>query len=182
MKALLVITLSLAGTLAIACQDAKAPPVVAGPSAADSADQVIFGMRTLLTNRGVKRGELFADTAYVYDDQNRYDLRNARAEFMQENGAPSGTMRANRGKYNLRTQELEGWGNVVVTMVDGRTLKTPHVVYRQLTNEISSDTTYELAQGDRVQHGGAFKADPNFTHLTCLKRCGASAPVAIPNP
>jgi len=182
MNRLLAFVLALGGVALAACGDTKQPPVLAGPSAADSAEQVFFSVSTYLTSRGIKRGELFADTAYVYDDQNRYDLRRARAEFTQENGAPQGTMRADRGVYNLRTQELQGWGNVVVTMVDGRTLKPPHVVYRQLTNEISSDTTYEISQGDRVQRGGAFKADPNFTHFTCLKQCGGSAPVAIPNP
>ena len=176
------VALAVLAAASLACSDAKQPPVAAGPTAADSAEQFMLGVGYFLTTRGVKRGHLVADTAYVYDDQNRFDFRRAKVDFNEENGAPSGTMRADRGVYNLRTQELEGWGNVVVTMVDGRTLKSPHVVYKQLTNELSSDTTYELAQGGRVQRGGAFKTDPNFNRFTCVKNCGASGPVQLPSP
>ena len=165
-----------------ACQDTKQPPVAAGPTAVDSAEQVLWGVRYLLTAKGIKRGEVFADTLFVYDEQTRFDLRKARVEFSQDNGAPFGTMRADRGRHNLRTQELEGWGDVVVSLVDGRTLKSPHVVYKQFANEISSDTTFEISKGDKVHHGVGFKTDPNFTNFTCLRRCGGAADVALPTP
>jgi LPS export ABC transporter protein LptC len=177
-----IAVLAAAFIATVGCQETKQPPVIAGPTAVDSADQVLFGVRYLLTSNGIKRGEVFADTIFVYDDQTRFDLRRARVAFMQDNGTPNGTMRADRGSHNLRTQELEGWGDVVVTMVDGRTLKSPHVVYRQLANEISSDTTYELAQGTKVQHGVGFKTDPGFTRLTCLRKCGGEMDVALPKP
>ena len=48
--------------------------------------------------------------------------------FTTETGAPQGTMEAKRGVYSTRTQMLEGWGDVVVKLVDGRTLKSPHVI------------------------------------------------------
>src|SRR3954469_6259719 len=110
--------------LATACADTKTPPVVAGPSIADSADQVLFGVHTLLSTKGVQRGELRADTAYVLDDQTRLDMRKAHVTFTTETGLPQGSMEGKRGVYNQRTQILEGWGDVVVKLVDGRTLKS----------------------------------------------------------
>jgi LPS export ABC transporter protein LptC len=166
----------------VACQDSKQPPVAAGPTAVDSADQVLLGVRYVLTGKGIKRGEVFADTIFVYDDQTRFDLRRPRVDFSQEDGTPFGTMRGDRGVHNTRTQELEGWGNVVVTLVDGRTLKSPHVIFRQLANELSSDTTFEISKADKVYHGVGFKTDPKFTNFSCLRRCGGSADVAVPNP
>ena len=68
-------------------------------------------------------------TVFVLDDQTRFDLRKPHLIFTTETGAPQGTMDAERGVYSTRTQTLEGWGNVLVKMVDGRTLKSPHVVY-----------------------------------------------------
>jgi LPS export ABC transporter protein LptC len=182
MTSRLLIFLVSVGLVALGCRETKPPAVSTGPSAADSADEVFFGFSFKLTSGGIRRGEVFGDTAYAYDNETRFDLRKARIEFMQDNGERSGTARGERGQYNLRTQELEAWGNVVVSMADGRMLKTPHLVYKQLLNEVSSDTTYELSQGERVQHGGAFKTDPKFTVFSCLKRCGGSGPVAIPNP
>jgi len=162
------------------CRSSQAPPVAA-KLPADSAEQVLFGVRSLLTTNGVQRGELHADTGYVYDDQTRFDLRNVTVSFTTETGQPYGKMRAERGVYSLRTQVLEGWGNVVITMNDGRTLKSPHLTYNQTSNLVSSDTTYEASGGGKSQHGIGFTADPQFTHYRCLKACVGSAPVALPS-
>jgi LPS export ABC transporter protein LptC len=153
---------------------------VSPQSAADSAEQIGFGVRTLLTANGVQKGELTADTMYVYNDQTKFDFRNARVKFNTETGAPNGTMRADRGIYDTRTQILEGFGNVVVTTLDGKRLTSPHLKFNQLANEVSSDTTFELKAGDREQRGIGFTADPNLTRFRCLKACGGSAPITLP--
>ena len=50
----------------------------------------MLGVRMLLTDRGVQRGELFADTAYVFDDRHRFELRKVRATFNTTTGAKDG--------------------------------------------------------------------------------------------
>ena len=95
----MAVALAVLAAAGLACSDAKQPPVAAGPTAADSAEQFMLGVGYFLTTRGVKRGHLVADTAYVYDDQNRFDFRRAKVDFSEENGAPSGTMRALRRSY-----------------------------------------------------------------------------------
>ena len=40
------------------------------------------------------RGELFADTAYVFDDQSRFELRKVRATFNTSTGTKDGVMSA----------------------------------------------------------------------------------------
>ena len=164
---------------AAGCQKAKQPPVgVVGP--VDTAEQVGFGVRILLTPNGIQRGELLGDTMFIFNDQTKFDFRNARVKFNTELGAPNGTMRADRGIYDTRTQVLEGFGNVVVTTTDGKRLRSPHLKFNQLANEVSSDTTFELTQGPRVQRGIGFRADPNLTRFSCLRMCGGSAPIELP--
>jgi len=181
MRHLVVVTGSvIAGLLGAACSNTKQPPVVAGPSVADSADQVFIGARFLLTNNGVQRGVLTADTAYVLDDQTRFDLRHDHVDFTTETGAPQGTMDSKRGMYSTRTQMLEGWGDVVVKLVDGRTLKSPHVTYNQITKQISSDTTYSLARRGDTQTGIGFTSNQTFTSFKCLRNCGGSFAVLLP--
>jgi LPS export ABC transporter protein LptC len=162
-----------------ACGKTKQPPV-SPQSAADSAEQIGFGVRTLLTANGVQKGELTADTMYVYNDQTKFDFRNAHVKFNTETGAPNGTMRADRGIYDTRTQVLEGFGNVVVTTIDGKHLTSPHVKFNQLANEVSSDTTFEAKAGTREQRGIGFTADPNLTHFRCFKACGGSGVFNLP--
>jgi LPS export ABC transporter protein LptC len=164
-----------------ACSKIQGPQVTAADTKADSAEQVMYGVRAPITDKGVRRGELIADTMYVYNDQTRFDFINGRAEFNTTTGAPNGTMRADRGRYDTRGQILEGWGNVVVTSVDGRTLKSPHVVYEQSRNEIRSDTTYTLTAGEgRVLSGIGLTADSKFTRYACARSCKASGNVTIP--
>lgn len=178
-----VVAFAVTAALALAsaaCRDARQPPVIAAPSAADSADQVLFGVHFLLTSKGIQRGELFADTGYVMRDQTRFDFRHVRVEFATETGAKQGTMSADKAIYDMPTQVLEGWGNVVIKMVDGRALKSPHVKYNQAANDISSDTTYEISSARGVATGIGFSADPGFTRFTCRSNCGGSSEVALP--
>jgi len=176
-------TTMLAVILAIgvaACRDAAQPPVAATPSIADSADQVFFGARFLMTTKGVQRGDLTADTAYVLEDQTRFDLRKPHVVFTTETGAPQGTMDGDRGLYSTRSQTLEGIGHVVVKLVDGRTLQSPHVTYNQITHFISSDTSYTISDQRGSQTGIGFVSDQSFKKFTCLKFCGGNFSVLIP--
>lgn len=164
----------------VSCKDQQQPPVGGAPSTADSADQVFLGMHTILTTKGVQRADLVADTAFVFEEGTRFDLRKPHVVFTTETGAPQGTMEGNRGMYTTRNQILEGWGNVVVHTVDGRSLTTPHVVYNQNTHLITSDTTYTIQRGSDVQKGVGFTSNQSFTQFSCLAKCTGSTSVLLP--
>jgi LPS export ABC transporter protein LptC len=180
MRALVSILASIAILATAACHDAPQTPVSAKAGIADTADQVFFGAQFLLTTRGIQRGDLTADTAYILEDQTRFDLRRTNVVFTTETGAPQGTMTGDRGIYSTRTQVLDGRGNVVVKLVDGRTLKSPHVMYNQMTHLISSDTTYTISDTRGSQTGIGFTSDQTFKKFTCLKNCGGNFSVLIP--
>ena len=173
-------SLVIAVAIAVAgCRKTSQPPVVGEPSLADSAEQVIFDGSSLMTDRGVKRGELFADTIFVFNDQTRFVLRRVRATFNTETGALNGTLRGDRGTYNLRTQTLEGFGNVVVTSTDGKRLASPHLRFVQSTNTISSDSSFTMTEPGRTQRGIGFTSDPNLTQFKCFRACSGSALVPL---
>ncbi len=163
------------------CTKTKAPPITHAPTLADSAQQVMLDVNTLLTSRGVQRGVLLADTAFVFHDQTRFVFSNPRVSFNTTLGQPNGTMRADRGVYDLRTQILEGFGHVVITTTDGKRLTSPHLIYNQVANLVSSDTAFEMTDKDRTQRGIGFDSDPNLSRFACHKACGGSGPVQIPS-
>lgn len=163
-----------------ACRDSKPIAITSGPSVADSADQVLFVAHYFLSTHGIQRGDLTADTAYVLDDQTRFDLRKAHVNFTTELGAPQGTMDANRALYNTRSQILEGRGDVLVKLVDGRMLKSPHVTFNQVTHQISSDTTYTISRGTDTQTGIGFTSNQTFTRFNCLRNCGGDFALLLP--
>src|SRR5258708_13531017 len=85
------------------CKDkGSAPPVRARATLADSAEQILFNTHSLLTDKGVQRGEMFADTVFVFDDNTRFELRKVRATFNTATGAKNAVIRAYRERYTLR--------------------------------------------------------------------------------
>lgn len=176
-------TLSLAAAciaVLAACQDTSPPPVAATHNIADSAEQVMFNAHFLLSTKGIQRGDLVADTMYALEEGTKFDARVAHVNFTTETGSPQGTMDAKRGVYSTRTQTLEGWGDVVVKLVDGRMLKSPHVIYNQVTHTITGDTTYTLYRGTDSQHGIGFTANETFTRFSCVRNCGGNFSVLVP--
>ena len=163
----------------LACSKTTKPPVVGEAALADSADQILFDVRSPITNSGVKRGEMFADTIFVFRDQTLFVMRRVRANFNSELGAPNGTLRGDRGTYDLRTQTLEGYGNVVVTSTKGERLSSNHLKYNQALNEIASDSAYTLIRNNETQRGIGFRSDPNLAVFKCLRACGGSAPIPL---
>ncbi|HET9424685.1 MAG TPA: LPS export ABC transporter periplasmic protein LptC [Gemmatimonadaceae bacterium] len=175
------IALLAAAVIAAACSPNKGTQVKAsGDTFADSADQVFYGVEAPFENNGVKRGTLFADTMYVMNDQSRFDFIQGRVEFNTTLGVPDGSMRADRGRYDRRSQTLEGWGNVVVKSADGKSLRSPHVVYSQLQDRISSDTTFEFIAEGKVSTGKGFETNTALTNRRCIANCSIGANIAIP--
>lgn len=173
------VLLLVAAAAASACRKTTQPPVMAGGSLADSAEQVLFDVHSVMTEHGVKRGDLFADTVFVFNDQTKFVLRRVRGAFTTETGAPNGTMKGERGLYDLRTQTVEGFGNVVVTSTDGKTLSSNHLKYVQATNLVSSDSAFTMRRKADIQRGIGFTSDPNLKVFKCLRACGGEALVPL---
>jgi LPS export ABC transporter protein LptC len=165
----------------VACTPQGAtPPVKQGVSMADSAEQVMVGVRLLLTDRGVQRGELFADTGYVFEDQTRFELRKVRATFNTSTGTKDGVLSADRGMYNQREQRLEGYGHVVIVTTEGKRLSSPQMKYLQAANEVSSDSAFTLVEPGRSLNGIGFRADPQLTRVQVLRAGTGRGSLTLP--
>ncbi len=142
----------------------------AGSSMLDSADQVAFGSRTLVTDGGLLRAEIFADTTLFLDQNARIGMRQVSGDFFNGVGSKDATMTAQRAQYDTRTGGLEAWGNVVITSVDGRVLKSPMVRYDSRQNQIVSDSAFVVTEPDgKEMRGVGFRADPNLDVITVLR-------------
>ena len=140
------------------------------PALLDSADQVAFGFRTLVTDGGLLRAEIFADTAIFLDQSTRASLRNVHGDFFGATGAKEATLTALVGNLNTRSNVLEAWGDVVITSVDGRVLKTPMIRYIQSQNQVTSDSAFVLTEpGEKRITGVGFRADPSLNAVEVLK-------------
>jgi LPS export ABC transporter protein LptC len=157
------------------------PPVKSRASLADSAEQVMQNVHYVLTSDGVQRGELFADSAYIFDDNTRYILKSPRTTFNTEAGVKNGTMRADRGRYNLRQQVLEGFGHVVITSTEGKKLTSPYVKYNQALNEVSSDTNFTMVDAQGTLSGIGYKSDPQLKRYQVLRSGQGRGSITLPS-
>lgn len=162
---------------AAACSDEKAQPPVVGvkPTLADSAEQWMVGVRHLLTGNGVKRGELFADTAYAFEESSRLEFRKVRIEFNTAQGVKNATLTAKRGIHRSRFGQFDAYGNVVVVTTDGRKLSSQELKYNQGANEISSDSAFVFEDGDRIQRGIGLRTDPDLKRIQILRGASGEA-------
>jgi LPS export ABC transporter protein LptC len=167
-----------AALAASACGDDRVQPTAVRDALADSADQVMFGVRTLVTNGGVLRAELFADTAYVFDENTRYELRGVRTHFFAATGARSAVLTSREGTYDTRRARMEARGDVVVTGEDGRRLVTEQLQFQQQRNEIASDSAFVLTEpnGRRLE-GIGFTSDPDMRNVRVLRAARGKAGV-----
>ncbi|HET9011834.1 MAG TPA: LPS export ABC transporter periplasmic protein LptC [Gemmatimonadaceae bacterium] len=180
MRSVVALAACAVAALAACSRQGAAPPVKSGASMADSAEQVMYNVHSLLTNDGIQRGEMFSDSVYIFDDNTRFELRRVRATFNTATGVKDGTMKGDRGRYNLRQQVLEGFGNVVITTNDGKRLTSPHVRYNQASNEVSSDSAFTMVEPGDTLSGIGFRADPQLTHVTVLKGARGRGSITLP--
>lgn len=152
--------------LAIACGgEGTAPPQATSSPMADSADQMMFGISTLLTDRGVLNAELQADTAFFFDENTRIELRGVKLTFYTRTGVRNSVLTSREGTYNTRQSRMEARGDVVVVSEDGKRLTSEELRYDQMRNEISSDSAFVLTEPGRRLEGIGFTSDPNMNNV-----------------
>jgi LPS export ABC transporter protein LptC len=165
----------LAAATATACTDKKQPPVATQSPLADSADQVIYGLRFNLTDKGVDRAQLESDTAYFFEENTRIELEPVHTTFYTPTGARDAVLTSKRGTYNSRTSNMVARNNVLVVTEDGRRLTTSELTYNQQRNEISSDSAFVMTEPDRRLEGIGFRSDPNMKNIQILKAASGMA-------
>ncbi len=167
----LLLTLVTVALVGAACGDAKKTTInTTAASILDSADQVAFGSRTLVTDAGLLRAEIFADTTLFLEQNTRIAMRVVQGDFFNAQGAKDATMTSVRADYDSRIGSLDAYGNVIVTSVDGRVLKSPMLRYDAKLNQIMSDSAFVLTEPDgKEMRGVGFRADPNLNVVTVLR-------------
>ena len=171
----LVLCVLILGT---ACNKSDAVAVKNRVTAADSADQVMFHARSLITHDGAIRAELFADTALFFDENTRIEMRGVKTHFHNKEGERSTVLTSRQGTYNTRLSKMEARQDVDVISRDGRRLQTIQLRYDQAANQISGDSAFTMTQpGGRRLEGVGFISDPDMRNVQVLRATQGAAGV-----
>jgi LPS export ABC transporter protein LptC len=128
----------------------------------------MYGARFKLTDQGLARAQLEADTAYFFDDNTRQELENVHTTFYTATGAKDAVLTSQHGTINNRTNNMIARKNVVVVSEDGRRLTTAELIYNQQKNQISSDSAFVMTEPNRRLEGVGFRSDPNMKNIQIL--------------
>jgi LPS export ABC transporter protein LptC len=176
--------LCLGGLVALtsACGSA-ARGVAAVGSAADSADQLMMGLRQNLTKDGVRQAYLRADSAFIYETSGRVDLRKIQVTFFSPQGEQQSVLTGKEGTYWTRTNQMSARGDVVVVRTsDGARLRTDFLQYDAVKGEVTTDKPYVADKGSQHFEGVGFVCDPGFTNCTTEHARGTAGRLVMPTP
>ena len=153
-------------------------------TAVDSAEQLMYNGRTIITANGIRRGEVSGDTVGTYDAITRFRFRPVEVRFSTPSGRPLAVGAAPEGEYTLATATLVISGNVtLVSDTSGRRITTQAVRYDAVKNQLSSNSSFSVTAGTRTLSGVGFTSDPGLFNVKCAARCvGSLAPVSSTTP
>src|SRR5437879_12098790 len=169
----------MGGVVAGACETGIKP--TATIAAPDSADQVLLGMSNHVTDAGIQRAHVRADTAYFYSPAQTAELRNVHITFYDPRGAETSTLTSREGTYHWRSGDMEARGTVVVVRTDGATLRTEVLRYSQARSQVSSDRPFVFDEPTRHIEGQGFTSDPDFKVVTATRPKGRAGSFTLPN-
>lgn len=170
-ECVLLASLRLSVLASFACSDPGVrPSAVAG--VADTADQVMLKMSTRITNEGVLRSWVEADTAFMYQRSQMMDLRQFTARLLDEKGNLKSTLTADRGLYTTYSNKLDARGHVVITSTDGDKIRTEHLIYDKQANQVLIDTAFVYDSKKGRLTGNSLRSDIDFTNVTVAQPKG----------
>jgi LPS export ABC transporter protein LptC len=168
---------ALLAWLAVACSGSEPPPTTV--TAADSADQIGYGVTHYLTVDGLRRMRLVADSVYAYFGPQRHRLFGLRVTFYSPDGKETSTLTARDGTYDWRTGDMEARGDVVAVSPDGRRLTTSVLRYERSTDQINGPEPFVWTTPEQRVEGDAFTSDPDLRNVQTTRARGAVGRVQI---
>jgi LPS export ABC transporter protein LptC len=163
----------------LSCQEEVVRPSVT-LEAADTADQVLYGMEHYVTDQGLRRSLVEADTAYVYQNTQTVEMRGVKVTFYSPSGEITSTVTGDSGTYLTRDGSMSARGNVVAVTPDGRTLRSQELKYDSRSQKISSDKPFVYDRADQHLEGNGFTSDPDFRNVVTKQPRGGQRPNAKP--
>ena len=102
-------------TVLAGCEAQPENPVASAQAQAQRADQVMYGVKQHISAEGIRRGLLNADTAFVFEDSGRVEIRKVKLEMFNEAGGQAANLTSRSGTLDPRTQGMIARGSVVLT-------------------------------------------------------------------
>ena len=132
------------------------------------ADYVVAGVTHYLTEDGVRKGVLNADTAYFFADSARANLVKVHLLLYNATGEKAADLTSKTGQLDQRSNAMIARGNVVLVATGGgaQRVETQELHYDPNQHRIWSDVSSVIYQsGNRTVAQGGFSADDQLKNF-----------------
>src|SRR5215213_5377679 len=155
----------LAAAALAACGRAPMNP---GTGAIDAeASQVTYGMNMKVTENGVMKADLFADTAITPVGETRTQLKRVKLTFFNP-GEPPGKLTSKTGEYDQTSGAMIARGDVVL-IVPGekgmRTIRSEELHWDQKGDRVWSTVTTSITEQGQTLVTQGFTSNAKFTNV-----------------
>jgi len=167
-----------AGVLVFACSEQAVPtePI-------ELPSQVVEGFVLHENASGERLYTLEAETAYVYDPEERVEVLRPNVRFYDAKGEVHATLVAERGSILSRTEDLVARGSVVVRTADSTVLRTDSLVWRNPVRLVRTDAWVEIETPKGRVEGQGLVSDAGLTRIEILSEVtGTSDYEFVPKP
>lgn len=137
-------------------------------------DQVITGFSLTETTMGEKDWHMEADKAYIYEKRNILEAEAVEVTFFDKAGEVRSVLKADYGKLNRGSDDMEAIGNVVVTSADGVILETETLRWESELRKIISEDSVRIVREQDVLTGWGFRGDPDLGSFRILRNMKAT--------
>jgi lipopolysaccharide export system protein LptC len=170
MKWLLIPFLAL---LIVACNDKVKPPVKDITDSDEIPAQESWNSKIMFSDSGVVRATVYADHIRVYESQLVTLLdSNVLIDFYDRDGLHSSQLRADRGKVNDATKDLEAFDNIVFTSDSGTVVETDYLYWDHDSKKVRSDKFVEITSPKERLQGYGFEADQSLKNYVIRRISG----------
>jgi LPS export ABC transporter protein LptC len=165
MKRTIRIMAVAAAALAAACE--RAPTNAATGTIDANASQVTYDMNMRVTENGVLKADLFADTAITPLGESRTQLKKVRLTFFNP-GEPPSKLTSKTGEYDQNSGAMIARGDVVL-LVPGdkgmRTIKSEELHWDQKGDRVWSEKVTTITEAGQTLVTQGFNSNAKFTNV-----------------
>jgi LPS export ABC transporter protein LptC len=160
-----MLTLALAAALASGCASGPSAPT-AGQMEAD-ASQVTYAMNMKMSEDGVLKADLNADTAITRVGETRTELKGVKLTFFNP-GRPPGNLTSKTGEYDQASGAMIARGGVVLVIPGEkgmRTIKSEELHWDQKGDRVWSTVATSMTEEGKVLYTQGFTSNTAFTNV-----------------
>lgn len=162
-----LLSMALAATVLAGCRGDGTEPRTTADFPKLPADYVIISVKHYLTEDGIRRGILNADTGYVHVDSAKFDLRNVHLLLYKPDGQSAADLVSKTGQLDQRTNVMIARGNVVLVGRGGgaQRIETEELHYDPNQHQMWSTVSSRITQNGNVVTTQGFKSDDQMQNI-----------------